>query len=141
MIWKMISYHFAGDRVHVEMPEEVPKVTVVETNGKLETLRRHVPQMILRGEQVAIIVKINWAGHMQASLSLDRLYSITLLCLHFRTSRLRVISELSMRPPRTNKLTSLFIPTNFDLTNFVIINFFFFYNNCSFLISYILQFL
>lgn len=28
----------------------------------METLERHVPQMLLRGEQVAIIVKINWDG-------------------------------------------------------------------------------
>lgn len=39
--------------------EDAPKVVVKETNGKIETLERHVPQMLLRGEQIAIIVKIN----------------------------------------------------------------------------------
>ncbi|KAK2586354.1 hypothetical protein KPH14_010645 [Odynerus spinipes] len=36
----------------------VPKV-VLKIEGKTETLERHVPQMLLRGEQVAIIIKIN----------------------------------------------------------------------------------
>ncbi|KZC07804.1 PREDICTED: U7 snRNA-associated Sm-like protein LSm11 [Dufourea novaeangliae] len=35
------------------------KVVVTKIEGKRETLERHVPQMLLRGEQVAIIVKIN----------------------------------------------------------------------------------
>ncbi|XP_043274659.1 U7 snRNA-associated Sm-like protein LSm11 [Venturia canescens] len=39
--------------------EDVPKVIVKDSNGKEETLERHVPQMLLRGEQIAIIVKIN----------------------------------------------------------------------------------
>ena len=38
---------------------DVPKVVVKESNGKTETLERHVPQMLLRGEQIAIIVTIN----------------------------------------------------------------------------------
>ncbi|KAI4503050.1 hypothetical protein M0802_002094 [Mischocyttarus mexicanus] len=37
----------------------VPKVVLKKIEGKTETLERHVPQMLLRGEQVAIIVKIN----------------------------------------------------------------------------------
>lgn len=37
----------------------VPKVMVRKTERKTETLERHVPQMLLRGEQIAIIVKIN----------------------------------------------------------------------------------
>lgn len=40
--------------------ETAPKVIVKKIEGKMETLERHVPQMLLRGEQVAIIVKINW---------------------------------------------------------------------------------
>lgn len=40
--------------------EDVPKVIVRHSNAKEETLERHVPQMLLRGEQVAIIVKIDW---------------------------------------------------------------------------------
>lgn len=40
--------------------EDVPKVIVKETNGKTETLMRHVSQMLLRGEQIAIIVVIHW---------------------------------------------------------------------------------
>ncbi|KAK0179737.1 hypothetical protein PV327_005460 [Microctonus hyperodae] len=39
--------------------EDVPKVIVKETNGKTETLMRHVSQMLLRGEQIAIIVVIH----------------------------------------------------------------------------------
>ncbi|KAG6801983.1 U7 snRNA-associated Sm-like protein LSm11 [Apis mellifera caucasica] len=39
--------------------ETAPKVIVRKIEGKMETLERHVPQMLLRGEQVAIIVKIN----------------------------------------------------------------------------------
>jgi hypothetical protein len=37
----------------------LPKAVVSKIDGKTETLERHVPQMLLRGEQVAIIVKIN----------------------------------------------------------------------------------
>lgn len=37
----------------------VPKTVVKKIEGKTETLERHVPQMLLRGEQVAIIIKIN----------------------------------------------------------------------------------
>ncbi|KYN02351.1 PREDICTED: U7 snRNA-associated Sm-like protein LSm11 [Cyphomyrmex costatus] len=48
------------DAVRVEPTEkDVPKVVVKKIEGKTETLERHVPQMLLRGEQVAIIVKIN----------------------------------------------------------------------------------
>ncbi|XP_053988899.1 U7 snRNA-associated Sm-like protein LSm11 isoform X2 [Hylaeus volcanicus] len=36
-----------------------PKVVVKKTERKRETLERHVPQLLLRGEQIAIIVKIN----------------------------------------------------------------------------------
>ncbi|CAL7947817.1 unnamed protein product [Xylocopa violacea] len=39
--------------------DTAPKVVVKKIEGKRETLERHVPQMLLRGEQVAIIVKIN----------------------------------------------------------------------------------
>ncbi|XP_076387155.1 U6 snRNA-associated Sm-like protein LSm11 isoform X2 [Megachile rotundata] len=39
--------------------DAAPKVVVKKIEGKKETLERHVPQMLLRGEQVAIIVKIN----------------------------------------------------------------------------------
>ncbi|XP_017765305.1 PREDICTED: U7 snRNA-associated Sm-like protein LSm11 [Eufriesea mexicana] len=39
--------------------DTAPKVVVKKIEGKKETLERHVPQMLLRGEQVAIIVKIN----------------------------------------------------------------------------------
>ncbi|KAG7202009.1 hypothetical protein KM043_004696 [Ampulex compressa] len=38
--------------------EAVPKIVVRKIEGKTETLERHVPQMLLRGEQVAMIVKI-----------------------------------------------------------------------------------
>ncbi|KAL6419685.1 hypothetical protein ACFW04_011276 [Cataglyphis niger] len=48
-----------ADAVKVEAAENgIPK-TVVRKERKTETLERHVPQMLLRGEQVAIIVKIN----------------------------------------------------------------------------------
>lgn len=39
--------------------DTAPKVVVKKIEGKRETLERHVPQMLLRGEQIAIIVKIN----------------------------------------------------------------------------------
>ncbi|XP_063972809.1 U7 snRNA-associated Sm-like protein LSm11 [Diachasmimorpha longicaudata] len=42
----------------VSIDEDIPKVIVKESNGKTETLERHVPQMLLRGEQVAVVVKI-----------------------------------------------------------------------------------
>ncbi|XP_011311626.1 U7 snRNA-associated Sm-like protein LSm11 [Fopius arisanus] len=42
----------------VTIDEDMPKVIVKESNGKTETLERHVPQMLLRGEQVAVVVKI-----------------------------------------------------------------------------------
>lgn len=49
-----------ADAVKVEAAESgVPKTTVRRKERKTETLERHVPQMLLRGEQVAIIVKIN----------------------------------------------------------------------------------
>lgn len=50
-----------ADAVKVEQPAEndVPRAVVRKIEGKMETLERHVPQMLLRGEQVAIIVKIN----------------------------------------------------------------------------------
>ena len=35
------------------------KIIVKERNRKTETLERHVPQLLLRGEQVAFIVKID----------------------------------------------------------------------------------
>ncbi|XP_017886020.1 U7 snRNA-associated Sm-like protein LSm11 [Ceratina calcarata] len=41
------------------MEDTAPKAVVKKIEGKRETLERHVPQMLLRGEQVAIIVKIN----------------------------------------------------------------------------------
>ncbi|XP_076674691.1 U6 snRNA-associated Sm-like protein LSm11 [Andrena cerasifolii] len=41
------------------LEDSAPKVVVRKIEGKRETLERHVPQMLLRGEQVAIIVKIN----------------------------------------------------------------------------------
>ncbi|XP_070159332.1 U7 snRNA-associated Sm-like protein LSm11 [Polyergus mexicanus] len=48
-----------GDAVKVEAAGNgIPK-TVVRKERKTETLERHVPQMLLRGEQVAIIIKIN----------------------------------------------------------------------------------
>ncbi|XP_043463615.1 U7 snRNA-associated Sm-like protein LSm11 [Leptopilina heterotoma] len=43
----------------VEKDESVPKVIVQKTTKKTETLERHVPQLLVRGEQVAIIVKLN----------------------------------------------------------------------------------
>lgn len=49
-----------ADAVKVEAAQnDVPKAVVRKIEGKMETLERHVPQMLLRGEQVAIIVKIN----------------------------------------------------------------------------------
>lgn len=49
-----------ADAVKVEPTEnDVPRAVVKKIEGKMETLERHVPQMLLRGEQVAIIVKIN----------------------------------------------------------------------------------
>ncbi|XP_076653902.1 U6 snRNA-associated Sm-like protein LSm11 [Halictus rubicundus] len=39
--------------------ESAAKVVVTKIEGKRETLERHVPQMLLRGEHVAIIVKTN----------------------------------------------------------------------------------
>ncbi|CAD1479680.1 unnamed protein product, partial [Heterotrigona itama] len=39
--------------------DAAPKAVVRKIEGKKETLERHVPQMLLRGEQVAIIIKIN----------------------------------------------------------------------------------
>ncbi|XP_011265617.1 U7 snRNA-associated Sm-like protein LSm11 [Camponotus floridanus] len=47
-----------ADAVKVEAANGIPK-TVIRKERKMETLERHVPQMLLRGEQVAIIVKIN----------------------------------------------------------------------------------
>ncbi|XP_029166882.1 U7 snRNA-associated Sm-like protein LSm11 [Nylanderia fulva] len=49
-----------ADAVKVEEAESgTPKTMVRRKERKTETLERHVPQMLLRGEQVAIIVKIN----------------------------------------------------------------------------------
>ncbi|XP_025158938.1 U7 snRNA-associated Sm-like protein LSm11 isoform X2 [Harpegnathos saltator] len=48
-----------ADAVKVEAPPNVPKATVTKIEGKMETLERHVRQMLLRGEQVAIIIKLN----------------------------------------------------------------------------------
>ncbi|XP_012219562.1 U7 snRNA-associated Sm-like protein LSm11 isoform X2 [Linepithema humile] len=39
--------------------DDLPKAVVKMVKGKSEILERHVPQMLLRGEQIAIIVKIN----------------------------------------------------------------------------------
>ncbi|XP_020295166.1 U7 snRNA-associated Sm-like protein LSm11 [Pseudomyrmex gracilis] len=39
--------------------QNVPRIMVRKIERKTETLERHVPQMLLRGEQIAIIVKIN----------------------------------------------------------------------------------
>ncbi|XP_011137719.1 U7 snRNA-associated Sm-like protein LSm11 isoform X4 [Harpegnathos saltator] len=50
---------FGADAVKVEAPPNVPKATVTKIEGKMETLERHVRQMLLRGEQVAIIIKLN----------------------------------------------------------------------------------
>lgn len=48
------------DAVKIEPAESgVPRAVAKKIEGKMETLERHVPQMLLRGEQVAIIVKIN----------------------------------------------------------------------------------
>ncbi|XP_014211024.1 U7 snRNA-associated Sm-like protein LSm11 [Copidosoma floridanum] len=40
-------------------PEPECKLIVKQTNGKLETLERHVPQLLIRGEQVVLISKID----------------------------------------------------------------------------------
>ncbi|XP_011166072.1 U7 snRNA-associated Sm-like protein LSm11 [Solenopsis invicta] len=49
-----------ADAVKVEPTgNDIPRAVVKKIEGKTETLERHVPQMLLRGEQVAIIVKIN----------------------------------------------------------------------------------
>lgn len=49
-----------ADAIKVEtVQSDVRKAVVKKIEGKMETLERHVPQMLLRGEQVAIIVKIN----------------------------------------------------------------------------------
>ncbi|KAL0110058.1 hypothetical protein PUN28_013591 [Cardiocondyla obscurior] len=49
-----------ADAVKIEPAEnDVPRAVVKKIEGKSETLERHVPQMLLRGEQVVIIVKIN----------------------------------------------------------------------------------
>ncbi|XP_046420205.1 U7 snRNA-associated Sm-like protein LSm11 [Neodiprion fabricii] len=37
----------------------ISKTVVKESNGKTETLERHVPQLMIRGEQIAMIVKID----------------------------------------------------------------------------------
>ena len=52
--------------------ETAPKVIVRKIEGKMETLERHVPQMLLRGEQVAIIVKINWDRVNTTSYPLEK---------------------------------------------------------------------
>ncbi|XP_031849497.1 U6 snRNA-associated Sm-like protein LSm11 isoform X2 [Nomia melanderi] len=39
--------------------ESAGRAVVTKIEGKRETLERHVPQMLLRGEHVAVIVKIN----------------------------------------------------------------------------------
>ncbi|KAG8034596.1 hypothetical protein G9C98_007672 [Cotesia typhae] len=52
-----------------EANENVPKMIVKTSNGKTETLKRHVPQMMLRGEQVVMITVrwesegLGWAGN------------------------------------------------------------------------------
>ncbi|XP_051167212.1 U7 snRNA-associated Sm-like protein LSm11 [Leptopilina boulardi] len=48
-----------GPTNSVEKDESIPKVIIQKTTKKMETLERHVPQLLLRGEQVAIIVKMN----------------------------------------------------------------------------------
>lgn len=47
------------DAVKVKPAENSVPKTIIRKEGKMETLERHVPQMLLRGEQVAIIIKIN----------------------------------------------------------------------------------
>lgn len=60
MLQEYCIFDSGADAVKVEAAENgIPK-TVVRKERKTETLERHVPQMLLRGEQVAIIVKINW---------------------------------------------------------------------------------
>jgi len=55
-----VSSDPGADAVRIELAEhDVPRTVVKKIEGKTETLERHVPQMLLRGEQVAIIVKIN----------------------------------------------------------------------------------
>jgi len=55
-----VSSDSGADAVRIEPAEnDVSKTVVKKIEGKTETLERHVPQMLLRGEQVAIIVKIN----------------------------------------------------------------------------------
>lgn len=36
-----------------------PKVVVKERKGKMETLERHVPQLLVRGEQVVLVIKMD----------------------------------------------------------------------------------
>lgn len=40
-------------------PDTGPRVIVKERKGKFETLERHVPQLLVRGEQVVLIAKID----------------------------------------------------------------------------------
>ncbi|OXU19310.1 hypothetical protein TSAR_007283 [Trichomalopsis sarcophagae] len=49
-----------GDPRPAELaPDNVPRAIVKEKKGNFETLERHVPQLLLRGEQVALIAKID----------------------------------------------------------------------------------
>lgn len=67
-----------ADAIKIEPAEnDVPRAVVKKIEGKMETLERHVPQMLLRGEQVAIIVKINWLCAIVLSLSTWHVPSIT----------------------------------------------------------------
>ncbi|XP_024945875.1 U7 snRNA-associated Sm-like protein LSm11 isoform X1 [Cephus cinctus] len=43
----------------IKLPDDMPRTVVKESNGKIETLERHVTQLLLRGEQIAIIMKID----------------------------------------------------------------------------------
>lgn len=59
-ITTIFIFDSGADAVKVETTEnDGPKAVMRKIEGKMETLERHVPQMLLRGEQVAIIVKIN----------------------------------------------------------------------------------
>lgn len=55
-----INYYCLGVAAKFKaIEEDTPKVIVKECNEKTETLERHVPQILLRGEQVAVIIKVN----------------------------------------------------------------------------------
>lgn len=61
-LFEIVNFASGGGGNAIPKQEDndaAPKVVVKKIEGKKETLERHVPQMLLRGEQVAIIVKIN----------------------------------------------------------------------------------